>query len=95
MTTYPTADHADMWAAYKQPKAETTAGLSYIVRDMFRLLDDLQRITYDGCDLDNADIGAIQAKLSILRINLNVHHGVHTEQLHDRPKGLGMAASVG
>jgi hypothetical protein len=33
--------------------------------------------------LDAHDIGSIQAKLIILRINLNVHFGLNTPQLTD------------
>jgi hypothetical protein len=64
-------------------KREAFAGLPRIVRDTFSLVDDLQRICHDGCVLDNDAIGSIQAKLIILRICLNIHHGVSTDQIHD------------
>lgn len=112
MTVYPTADHADFFASFKQPlpelnpaldaeiasrriKQERFDELPILVKQCFAHLDDLQRITHDGCVLDDADIGAIQAKLIILRINLNVHHGVDTEQLHQRQDGPGVAESLG
>jgi hypothetical protein len=104
MTVYRSADHADVFACYKQQQsvtplpeldpaldvriaasrmqAEAFKGQPLIVKDMFKLIDDLQRICKDGCVLDNASIGSIQAKLIMLRINLNVHHGVNTPQLH-------------
>jgi hypothetical protein len=104
MTVYRSADHADVFACYKQKQPikplpeldpmldvmlanqrkqkEALAQLPLMVQDMFRLIDDLQRICHDGCVLDNASIGSIQAKLIMLRINLNVHHGVNTPQLH-------------
>jgi hypothetical protein len=104
MTVYRSADHADVFACYKQQpvitplpelspaleakiaatrkEAEAFEGQPLIVKDMFRLVDDLQRICKDGCVLDTASIGSIQAKLIMLRINLNVHHGVNTAQLH-------------
>lgn len=89
MTVHPTVDHADFFAAYKRPQAlpehqcelERLAQLAHLDRQCFDLLDDLQRICHHGCSLSNADIGAIQAKLIILRINLNVRHGVNTPQL--------------
>jgi hypothetical protein len=102
MTVYPTADHADFFAAYKRPavdpmpelnpaidhqihqercELERLAALAHIDRQCFELLNDLQRICHHGCSLSNADIGAIQAKLIILRINLNIRHGVNTPQL--------------
>jgi len=59
------------------------------------MLDDLQQLTYSGCVLDNDQIGSIQAKLMILRINLNVQYRVNTPQLHERRSGPGMAAGVG
>jgi hypothetical protein len=62
---------------------EAFDGLPRIVRDTFKLVDDLQRICHDGCALDNDAIGSIQAKLIILRICLNIHHGVSTDQIHD------------
>jgi hypothetical protein len=64
-------------------KRESFDELSSIVKDTFRLVDDLQRICHDGCVLDNDTIGSIQAKLIILRICLNIHHGVSTDQIHD------------
>jgi hypothetical protein len=104
MTVYRSADHADVFACYKQQQpitplpelspaleakivatrreAEAFEGQPLIVKDMFGLVDDLQRICKDGCVLDNNSIGSIQAKLIILRINLNVHHGLNTPQLH-------------
>lgn len=117
MTVHPTVDHADFFAAYKQPtidplpelnpaidhmirenqcELERLAQLGHLDRQCFDLLDDLQRICHDGVGtLGPADIGAIQAKLIILRINLNVRHGVNTPQLGlDRP-GPGLAEIVG
>lgn len=80
MTVHPTADHADFWAAYKKHRP-AVSDLPRDVADCFRLLDDLQRTCHDGCELDDADIGAIQGKLIVLRIILNNHHGVDTPQL--------------
>jgi hypothetical protein len=99
MTVYPSADHADFWAAFKGKPEErpTTANdlPSFVARDCFKLLDDLQRICYHGCSLTNAEIGAIQAKLIVLRINLNAIHGVNTPQLHQYQKGPRVAESLG
>ena len=64
-------------------KQEAFEKLPRIVGDTFKLVDDLQRICHDGCVLDNESIGSIQAKLIILRICLNIHHGVSTDQIHD------------
>jgi hypothetical protein len=65
----------EKWEAFEE--------LPRIVRDTFKLVDDLQRICHDGCVLDNESIGSIQAKLILLRICLNIHHGVSTDQIHD------------
>lgn len=116
MTVYPTADHADFFAAYKRSavdplpelspaidhqihqercELERLAALAHLDRQCFDLLDDLQRICHDGVGtLGPAEVGAVQAKLIILRINLNVRHGVNTPQLGlDRPSP-GLAACV-
>jgi len=91
MTVYPSVDHADFWASYKQAhKAgldQESTRTPMLIEDCFRVLDDLQRICHDGCQLDAHDIGSIQAKLIILRINLNVHFRRDTPQLHDRQAG--------
>jgi hypothetical protein len=86
MTVYPSADHADFWAAYKQKPAPKSTPIPLAARDCFALLDDLQRICYPGVSLTNSDIGSIQAKLTILRINLNVLYGLNTiDPVHRRP----------
>lgn len=99
MTVHPSADHADIWASFKHGAHGNTTStqtapvidrdpLSPIKRQCFDLLDDLDRICYHGCVLDNADIGAIQAKLQILRINLNVHWQADTQhQQAQAPQG--------
>jgi hypothetical protein len=51
-----------------------------IVGQAFDLMDDLQRIVNQP--MGPCEIGSVQAKLIILRINLNVHFGVNTPQLH-------------
>ena len=56
------------------------AELPMIVGQAFDLMDDLQRIVNQP--LGPCEIGSVQAKLIILRINLNVHFGVNTPQLH-------------
>ena len=87
MTVYPSADHADFWASYKQARKagldQESTRTPMLIEDCFRVLDDLQRICHHGCQLDAHDIGSIQAKLIILRINLNVHFGLNTPQLTD------------
>lgn len=116
MTVHPTADHADVFACYKQVtvdplpelspaidhqvhqercELERLAALARLDRQCFDLLDDLQRICHDGCVLDNAKIGSIQAKLIILRINLNVRHGVNTPQLGVSWAGSELAEGMG
>jgi len=100
MIVHASPDEADFWADYKHQcaayKDAKTKLLSYplLVQQMFTLLDDLQQITHNGCVLDAATIGSIQAKLIILRIDLNVHFGVNTPQLHERRSSPGMAASM-
>lgn len=78
-----------------QCELERLAKLAHLDRQCFEMLDDLQRICHDGVGtLGPAEVGAIQAKLIILRINLNVRHGVNTPQLGlDRPSP-GLAACV-
>lgn len=71
------------------------AHLPLSIRDSFKILDDLQEICHDGCVLDDAKIGAIQAKLIIIRINLNVHFGVSTEQRGRPGQSPRVAASLG
>jgi hypothetical protein len=88
------AELAAELAAQRQRK-EAWSALPLMVKDSFRLLDDLQRITHDGCALDDADIGAIQAKLILLRICLNIQNGVDTEQITQRQDGPGVAESLG
>lgn len=78
-----------------QCEMERLAQLAHLDRQCFDLLDDLQRICHHGCNLSNADIGAIQAKLIILRINLNVRHGVNTPQLGQCPPSDGLAEGMG
>jgi hypothetical protein len=78
MKAYATLEHEIHCSKVNREKM---LALPLMVKDCFRLLDDLQRICHSGCKLDDADIGSIQAKLILLRINLNVHHGVSTEQL--------------
>lgn len=56
------------------------AELPMLVNQCFDLLDGMQRIT--NHTMTPAEVGSIQAKLTILRINLNVHFGVNTPQLH-------------
>jgi hypothetical protein len=56
------------------------AELPMIVGQAFDLLDDMQRIT--NKTMTPEEVGSVQAKLIILRINLNVHFGVNTPQLH-------------
>jgi hypothetical protein len=56
------------------------AELPMIVGQAFDLMDDLQRIVKQP--MGPCEIGSVQAKLIILRINLNVHFGVNTPQLH-------------
>ena len=56
------------------------AELPMIVGQAFDLLDDMQRIT--NKTMTPEEVGSVQAKLTILRINLNVHFGVNTPQLH-------------
>lgn len=70
------------------------AAPTLLVLDTFKLLDDLQEICHDGCTLDDYKIGAIQGKLMILRINLNVHCGLHTEQRGKRRPDSGVAAGL-
>jgi hypothetical protein len=86
MTVYRSVDEADFWASYKQAKRaaqdQEINRTPMIIEDCFKVLDDLQRICHDGCQLDAHDIGSIQAKLTILRINLNVHFHRDTPQLH-------------
>ena len=100
MTVHPTVDHADVWAAHKQPKAdqdpmEQLGQLSLLDRQCFQLLDDLQIICHRGCNLDSAAIGSIQAKLIILRINLNIRHGIDTPQLGGCWAGIELAEVLG
>jgi hypothetical protein len=85
----------DAELAAQRRRKEAWSALPLMVKDSFRLLDDLQRITHNGCVLDDADIGAIQAKLIFLRICLNIQNGVDTKQLHQRQDGPGVAASLG
>jgi hypothetical protein len=56
------------------------AELPMIVGQAFDLLDDMQQIT--NKTMTPEEVGSVQAKLIILRINLNVHFGVNTPQLH-------------
>lgn len=56
------------------------AELPMIVGQAFDLMDDLQRIVNQP--MGPCEIGTVQAKLIILRINLNVHFGVNNPQLH-------------
>jgi len=56
------------------------AELPMIVGHVFDLLDDMQRIA--NKTMTPEEVGSIRAKLTILRINLNVHFGVNTPQLH-------------
>ena len=56
------------------------AELPLLVNQCFDLLDDMQRIT--NKTMTPEEVGSVQAKLIILRINLNVHFGVNTQQLH-------------
>lgn len=88
MTVYASADSADVFASHKvretvAPTARLTrlSELPLIDRQCFTLLDDLQQICHNGVSLSNADIGAIQAKLIILRVNLNIRHNVNTPHL--------------
>lgn len=87
MTVHPSADQADIWASFKQEPAEAPQVINRgtIQEQCFKLIDDLDRICYHGCVLDNADIGAIQAKLQILRINLNVHWQADTQHKQAQP----------
>jgi hypothetical protein len=77
--TNPSIDHELAEARVQREKLDK---LSLMDRQCFELLDDLQRLTPPGCVLGDAEIGSIQAKLSILRINLNIRHGVNTPQLN-------------
>lgn len=95
MTVYPSADHADIWASFKHGAHDNTTStqtapvidrgpLSPIERQCFDLIDDLDRICYQGCVLYNADIGTIQAKLQILRLNLNAQLATDTQHKQAR-----------
>lgn len=88
----PAVDHQ---IRQQQCELERLAQLAHLDRQCFDLLDDLQRICHHGCSLSNADISSIQAKLIILRINLNVRHGVNTPQLGQCPPSDGLAEGVG
>lgn len=72
----PRLDHVIAEHRHQQASIEQ---LPHLAKSSFELLDDLQRICYSGCTLDDESIGSIQAKLIILRINLNVLFKVHTQ----------------
>lgn len=79
-----------------QCELERLAKLAHLDRQCFDLLDDLQRICHDGVGtLGPAEVGAVQAKLIILRINLNVRHGVNTPQLGVSWAGSELAEGLG
>lgn len=84
MTVYSSADQADVWASFKQNPTPVPK-LGFIQQQCFDLIDDLDRICYHGCVLDNTDIGTIQAKLQVLRIHLNVLWQADTEHQQARP----------
>ena len=86
------AKQCDPWQDSPLP---SIAHLPPAIRDAFEVIDDLQRICHDGCVLDDSQIGAIQGKLIILRILLNIHHGVDTPQLGQHSQSPRVAASLG
>jgi hypothetical protein len=87
MTVYKDADHANMLnnqdvvdrLTKKAATRRRLAELPLLANQCFDLLDDMQRIT--NKTMTPEEVGSIRAKLTILRINLNVHFGVNTPQL--------------
>lgn len=98
MTVHKDADHANMLKnqgvidrladkqaldqsiALRAVTRRRMAELPLLVNQCFDLLDGMQRIT--NHTMTPAEVGSIQAKMTILRINLNVHFGVNTPQLN-------------
>ena len=88
MTVHQSVDAADVFASYKRHRQETsdtrptdTAGLDHTTRDIFRIVDDLQRIVTSDTNLGPTDVGTLTGKLTILRILLNAKHRVRTPHI--------------
>lgn len=87
MTVYASPDDADFFADYKRAKRPPddrptdVDHLDYNTREIFNLVDDIQRIVTSDTHLGPSEVGYLSGKLLILRIILNAKHRVRTPQI--------------